>query len=314
MACVVLAFPPVDQGSERMATAITPVHGKDNQSRASARDPVWWAQAALITGLMLVLYAAVLADLANDWWTDPGLSQGLLIPPLALYIGWQRRRITLSTPAESQSRGLVLIGAACLLFLLGKLGAEFFLARVSFVVLLAGLVWTFWGQARLRTLTFPFLLLATMVPLPVIVYNAMAAPLQLFASDVATRLAQALGVTVYRDGNVIYLASLSLGVERACSGLNSLSALMVGSILLGFLNCTRARTRTALFLLSVPLSIAVNVVRVTGTAVLADYKQEFALGFYHTFSGWLVFLIGFAGLCGITKLLCSIFERKKAIA
>jgi exosortase len=179
-------------------------------------------------------------------------------------------------------------------YLLGKLGAEFFLPRISFVILLAGLVWTFWGYKRLRTLTFPLLLLATMVPLPVIFYNAVAAPLQLFASDVATNLAQVLGVAVYRDGNIIHLANISLGVEEACSGLNSLSALMVASLLLGYLVCRKVSARVALFALSIPLSIAVNVLRVTGTAIIADYREEFAMGFYHSFSGWLVFIGGFA--------------------
>ena len=66
-----------------------------------------------------------------------------------------------------------------------------------------------------------------MVPLPAIVFNALSGPLQLFASNVATALAQGLGVAVYRDGNIINLANISLGVDEACSGLNSLSSMMV---------------------------------------------------------------------------------------
>ena len=92
---------------------------------------------------------------------------------------------------------------------------------------------------RWMTLAFPLVLLATMVPLPTLVYSAVSAPLQLFASDVSTNLAQLLGVAVYRDGNIIHLANISLGVEEACSGLNSLSALMVVSLLIGFLICQR---------------------------------------------------------------------------
>ena len=262
---------------------------------------VFWLQALVLIGLIALLYGAVLVDLAHDWWTEPSLSHGLLIPPLVLYIAWMRREQTLAQPAAADNRGLWLVAFACLLYLLGKLGAEFFLPRLSFVILLTGLVWTFWGYMRLRTLAFPLLLLATMVPLPVIFYNAISAPLQLFASDMATSLAQVLGVAVYRDGNVIHLANISLGVAEACSGLNSLSALMVASLLIGFLVCQRPSIRVLLFALSVPLSIAVNVLRVTGTAVIADYYQEFAMGFYHSFSGWLVFIGGFTVLYGIAK-------------
>jgi exosortase len=271
----------------------------------------FWTQAGVLVLLVIALYAAVLADMANDWWTDPTLSQGLLIPPLALYIAWLRRNITFSSPSVPDMRGFLLTAGACLLFILGKLAAEFFLSRISFVILLAGLVWTFWGGLRLKTLTFPFLLLTTMVPLPAIVDSAVTAPLQLFASDVATNVSQSLGVSAYRDGNIIYLAHISLGVERACSGLSSLSALLVGSVLLGFLQCSRPLTRVLLFASSIPISIGVNALRVAGTAVIADYNEKYAMGFYHSFSGWLVFLLGFGLLYLFCMLLCMLLERKR---
>jgi len=292
-----------------MATATKPV--PDTAMGISHRVRAWELLQFVAVGAMVVaLYGVILADMANDWWTDPALSQGLLIGPLSLWIAWMRRGQLLSIPAAPDNRGLFLVCGACLLFLLGRLGAEFFLARISFVILIAALAWTFWGAQRLRTLSLPLLLLATMVPLPVIVYNSVAAPLQLFASDIAANLAQMFGVSIFRDGNILNLAHVSLGVERACSGLNSLSALMVGGILLGFLQCSSAAARTLLFLLTIPLSIAVNVFRVTGTAVLADYHEEFAMGFYHSFSGWLVFVTGFAGLYGIAKLLHRCLDRK----
>jgi exosortase len=291
-----------------MATA-TPATAYPPASRLSG---TFWSQAAVLLSLVIALYATVLADLANDWWTDPTLSQGLLIPPLALYIVWLRRHITLAQPSASEWRGLLLTGSACLIFILGKLAAEFFLSRISFVILLAGLIWTFWGLLRLKTLAFPFLLLATMVPLPAIVDSAVAAPLQLFASDVATNVAQFLGVSAYRDGNIIYLAHISLGVERACSGLSSLSALLVGSVLLGFLQCTRPITRILLLAASIPISIGVNALRVAGTALLADYDEKYAMGFYHSFSGWLVFLLGFGSLYLFCTLLLALLERKRA--
>jgi exosortase len=281
-----------------------------NRAESAVRPVVW--KLGLISILIALLYAEVLADLAHDWWTVESLSYGLLVPPMALYVAWLRRKITLREPAIPDNRGLWLIGSACLTYVIGKLGAEFFLPRISFVILLAGFVWTYWGIARFRTLSFPLILLATMVPLPVIVYNAAAAPLQLFASDVATSTAQALGISVYRDGNIIQLANLSLGVEEACSGLNSLSTLIVGSILLGFLRLTRPATRVALFALSIPLAIGVNVVRVTGTAVIADHYREIAQGFYHAFSGWLVFVLGFGAQYLLTLCLARYCEPRRS--
>jgi exosortase len=263
---------------------------------------ITWLQIAIIVGLIAALYLSVISDLAVEWWTEDASSYGMLVPPMALYIAFQQRHTTLSHPARTDARGLWLLGLACLLFLVGGLAAEFFLSRISFVLLLAGLTWTLWGWPRFRTLLFPFVLLGTMVPLPAIVFTSIAAPLQLFASAIATDLAQFLGVSIYRDGNIIHLATTSLGVAEACSGLNSLSSLLVASLLLGFLEGSSHKGQILLFALAIPLAIAVNVVRVTGTAVLADYQPAYAMGFYHTFSGWLTFVLGFGVLWLVAKL------------
>lgn len=267
-----------------------------------------WLAPSLIIGLLLVLYAGVLKELVHAWMNETGASHGILIPPLAFYIAWMRRDLTLKLPVVPDGNGLWMSALGCVLYLVGRLGAEFFLERISLLVLLTGLIWTFWGSARLKTLLFPLVLLVTMIPIPQLIYGTVAAPLQLFASRVSTDFAQLLGVSVYRDGNVIHLSQTTLGVEEACSGLHSLSALMVGSLLLGFLNYSRVSLRLVLFLSSIPIAIAANVLRVTGTALLADYRAEFAMGFYHSFSGWLIFLVGFGLLLGFMKILQILFR------
>jgi exosortase len=258
--------------------------------------PAEWAQFGVLGALLAALYYSVVPPMVNIWWTDPGYSHGLLIPPLALYIAWLHREELFAQPAQTDERGLWLTAAGCLLYLVGTLGAEFFLTRISLVFLLAGLVWTFWGLRRLRTLAFPLVLLLTMVPLPAIFYNRMAAPLQLFSSGVATSLLQSIGIPVYQDGNIIHLTHTSLGVAEACSGLRSISSLSVLALVLGYLLNPRLGARVTLFLLAIPTAIAVNVLRIVGTALVAEQDPRLAEGFYHSFSGWLVFLIGFGGL------------------
>lgn len=246
--------------------------------------------------------------MAREWWSDPTWSQGMLLPPLAFYLAWVQRHQTLARRAQPDARGLAVTAFACLTFILGNLASEFFLMRLSSVILLTGIAWTFWGLPRLRTLTLPILLLATMVPLPTIVYNSIAAPLQLFVSGVSSSLAQQMGIAVFRDGNIIQLANVSLGVADACSGISSLSALTVGSILLGYLVCSSRLCRVAVVLIAIPLAVCVNIVRVTGTAVLADHNQELAMGLFHSFSGWLVFVIGFSLLYLFARLLHRVWD------
>lgn len=268
-----------------------------------------WLLWAAVLALLVALYGGTSLDLAKDWWNDPNASHGLLVPPLAAYVAWQRRQLTLSLPVKPDLGGVFWIAAGCLIFLVGKLGAEFFLSRISLVIVLAGFVYTFWGRARLRTLAFPLLLLGTMVPMPVILYNSLAQPLQLFASFTATRLAQIFGVAVYQDGNVIQLATTTLGVEEACSGLRSMSALVIMALLLGFTMCRRYLVRILLLALALPIAIFVNVVRVSGTAILADYNADLAMGYYHGFSGWVIFLLGIALVYAACHLLRRFMER-----
>lgn len=268
-----------------------------------------WLQIGVIATLVSLLFGDVLVRMAHDWFANPAWSQGVLLPPLALYIAWLHRDQTLSISSECDIYGLLLTAFACLTFLAGKLASEEFATRISFVILLAGVIWTFWGRRRLRTLTYPILLLASMVPLPALLYNSFAAPLQLLASDLGARLAQAVGISMFRDGNIIELANVSLGVEEACSGLNSLAALCVSGLLFGYITCSGLTWRIVVFLVAIPLAIVINAVRVAGTAILADQNQVFAMGFYHLFSGWLVFLAGATILYLTARLLHAIAER-----
>jgi hypothetical protein len=131
-----------------MGAAIAP----DIRKPAVTGEPnprIPWVQIALMTGIIGLLYGWTLVDLASDWWNYPHLTQGLLIPPLAVWIAWLQRGVTFGHPVAPDRRGIWLVAAACFLYLLGKAGAEFFLMRISFVILLAGIAWSFWGRARL---------------------------------------------------------------------------------------------------------------------------------------------------------------------
>lgn len=255
-----------------------------------------WFRRALICALLVWLYWSVVPAMVVDWWTEEGYSYGFLIPPIAAYLAWIRRHAIAQEADVRDSRGVYVVFLGCLVYLLGILSLEYFLSRISLVIILTGLIWTLWGMPRLKLLAFPLLLLATMVPLPTIVYYQLTTPLQLLASSVATTIMQSCGVAVYRDGNVLQLATTSLGVAEACSGLRSASALAVSALFVGYLECRRLRNRVAVLLLALPLSVALNVLRVTGTALLAEGNPDMATGFYHLFTGWLVYITGFAAL------------------
>ena len=252
-----------------------------------------WGPIGLVAAFLVALYWDVIPPMVEVWMTDEGYSHGILVPPLALYVAWLHKDEIFALPAQQDPRGVFLTLFGCLTFLIGRLGAEFFLTRMSLVIILAGLTLTFWGAARFAKLLFAFFLLATMVPLPAIIYNRLAAPLQLFASWVSAATLEMMGIPVFRDGNILNLAQISLGVAEACSGLRSISSLTVLSLVVGYFVNKTVPVRVLLFFLAFPTAIAVNVLRIVVTALAAREDAALARGLFHSFSGWVVFLLGF---------------------
>jgi exosortase len=141
-----------------------------------------------------------------------------------------------------------------------------------------------------------------MIPLPAIVFNQIAFPLQLLASRAGEWALQTARIPVLREGNVIVLATTTLEVAEACSGIRSLVTLLTLALVLGYFTDRRTWFRTVVALAAVPVAIVANGVRVAGTGIAAHaYGPAAAMGFFHTFSGWLVFVVAFALLLGIQR-------------
>jgi exosortase A len=262
----------------------------------SKRSGTLIALVAAIASLAFV-YWAVIAKLFHDWATDDNYSHGFLIAPIALYFAWERRgRLMAASPAPSVL-GLLMIAGSLALLVAGTLGAELFVTRISLIGALAGTVLFVLGSGHLRALAFPLGFLLLMVPLPAILFNQIAFPLQLLASRVGEVALSSLDIPVLREGNVIVLSTTSLEVAEACSGIRSLISLLTLGIVFGYFVDPRPMVRTAIALATVPVAILANGLRVAGTGVAAHhYGAGVADGFFHTFSGWLVFIVAFAML------------------
>jgi exosortase len=269
----------------------------------------WAAIAALAVGGAW-LYWAVVPRLVRQWASDDDYTHGFLILPLALYFVWNDRERLANLRIRPRLLGAGLLALGLAMLVVGTAGAELFLQRSSIVFVLSGLVWLILGTAWLRALAFPLAFLLFMVPLPAIVMNAVAFPLQLFAAQTATFCLQAASIPVLREGNVITLADTTLEVAEACSGIRSLQALLALGAVYGYFTQRAAWKRWALLLLSIPIAIAANAFRVSGTGFLAHYfGSDMAQGFYHSFAGWLVFLVAFVLLLACGALLGRFPDR-----
>ncbi len=258
------------------------------------------------------LYWPVLKALAVQWYDDPDYSHGFLVPLISAYFVWERREKLLALPVVPSLWGIGVLGFGLIMLLIGSVGVELYTQRTSLIMVLAGLVLLVLGREFLRVLVFPFVFLLFMVPLPAIVVNAVSFPLQMFAAKTAAFCLFNLGIPVLREGNVIMLASTTLEVAEACSGIRSLQALLALGTVYAYFTQTVMWKRWALVLLSIPIAIAANAFRVSGTGVLAHYFGiEAAEGFYHTFSGWLIFVVAFALLLACGAVLSKIGLRSQ---
>ena len=269
---------------------------------------------ALVLGSFGLLYWPVVTRLWQDWANDDNYSHGFLIIPLAAYFVWERLPKLNQLTFRPSNLGLIALVGGLMTLLAGMLGAELFLTRVSLLVVLSGGVLYLLGWQALRVLTFPLAFLILMIPIPAIIFNQIAFPLQLVASRAGEMTLSALSIPVLREGNVIILAHTTLEVAEACSGIRSLISLLTLGIVYGYFTDPRGGVRAAIALATVPIAIVANAARVAGTGVAAHYYGSAAAqGFFHTFSGWLVFVVALALLFLLTRALLRMIPPPPAV-
>lgn len=270
------------------------------------------AAIALLVVLLVVIYYRIGIKLVTDWYDIADYSHGFLVPFFSAFILWDKRFAIREIPWRPTWAGIPTILFGIVLLIFGVYGAELFLSRVSFVVIVAGLVWTFFGKAMLREVRLPLAVLLLAIPFPEIIFNQITFPLQLFASRVASGILPVLGVPVFREGNVIQLPVMKLEVAQACSGIRSLMSLFTLAVFYGyFLEKTTAR-RWVLALASIPIAVAANALRIVGTGLCVQYwdpaKGE---GFFHEFSGWVMFVISLTFLYLVHRVMLLVWPVRK---
>ena len=258
-------------------------------TQEAAGLPVWcWGVLSL---LLAVLYARTAIKLVNDWYMIPDFAHGFLIPFFCGYVVWEKREAIRTAPIRPSWAGLSLVVLGLIVYIAGVYGAELFLARLSGLILAAGIIWTLAGLPMLRVVQFPLLVLLLAIPFPAVIFNQITFPLQLLASRLASSILPLMNVPVLREGNVIELPMMKLEVAEACSGIRSLMSLFTVAVIYGYLLEPSVWRRTLLALASIPIAVAANALRIVGTGLCVQFwDPEKAMGFFHEFSGWLMFL------------------------
>lgn len=253
-----------------------------------------WLKAAIVFSLWSITFIPVYPGLWHTWMHNSNNSHGLLVPIISAFLIWIKRdQLTKIRPANS-NWGAVILAVSLFLYILALAGHMAVVQRAMIVFSLVGLVLLNFGTAVFSIVAFPLLYLIFMVPVPVSIYSLVAFPLQLFATEISHFLIDIVSIPVLQEGNMLYFAQTQLEVAEACSGLRSMMAFVMLSVLFAYLLDKGWWRRFFLVLSAIPLAILANIVRVTGTGVLAHfYGSQIARGFLHEFSGLAVFAFGF---------------------
>jgi exosortase len=279
---------------------------------AERRMPFW--QAAVLAALLLWVYLPTLSRLVSQWWNDPNFSHGFFVPIFSAFVIWQERSRFAVVRVKPSWWGLLFLGAGLCILILGQMGAEIFLSRVSMLIVLAGLIVLFLGWNFFRELLFPWALLFLMIPIPAIVFNQITFPLQILASKVASTVLPWMGVPVLREGNIINLPAMALEVAEACSGIRSLISLLTLAVIYGYLMEQKNSIRVLLVVAAIPIAVAANSFRIVGTGLLVQYWDPAkAQGFFHEFSGWLIFVISLLLLYVLHRVLRIFWNEEGAL-
>ncbi|MDX1765035.1 MAG: exosortase/archaeosortase family protein [bacterium] len=259
---------------------------------------------ALALPLLGILYAPQFPSLWATWKADPNYGHGMLVPLLAAFLVFLKRREISRIEPDPSSLGLLVVLLGVIQYLVGVVANELFTTRSSLIVVILGMLLTLWGKRGARTLLLPVLYLIFMIPLPYIVYNAVAFPMKLFATQWSVFFLDLLRISAYREGNIIHLPNTTLEVANACSGLRSLMSLITFGVVFAYVAQKTKLTRAILIAAILPIAIVANIIRIIVTALLAHYKgPETADGFLHDASGAIVYTVATLMVFGVNEVL-----------
>jgi len=291
-----------------MVHSIASHHARHREPpQASQTGRVWDSRTGVVLSVLALLivttwsYWPTMADLFSVWQSDDDYSAGQLVPLVTVFLIWRERRgLRQCLGVPCWWGGIALLSLAEIGRIYGFLSFRSTPGRYSLVLTLAGLVLMVAGRQVFRRVLWILLFSLLMVPLPSIVHNLIAGPLQRVATMGSVFFLEAVGVSVSQQGNVVMLnGNTPLAVAEACSGLRMLMAFIIVAAFIAYMVKRPRWQKGVLLLSSIPVAVVGNMVRIFATAMLMLYvSAEVAQKFFHDFAGYVMMPIAVLLLFG----------------
>ena len=244
---------------------------------------------------MLFGYRLLLLQHAPSVFSDAleDMSYGWYVPVFSLYVVWSERKKILESVGDPSVWGLLLLLPFAFAGFLGARGTQVRLEIVGFVGMLVALVWAMFGAKTMRQTLFPALFLLFCLPLHTYL-DLVTIHLRLLAVSIATETLQGCGVDLVRQGTMMAspTGAFAIDIAEPCSGMRSLFAMMALTAGYAYFTQPTWLRRGLLFALALPIAVLGNVARILSiVAIAATCSSDFATGFYHDYSGYVIFLV-----------------------
>lgn len=260
--------------------------GIGSRMPASWRAPI--GQLALTWGALIVLATREWGEMIHQWWNIDTYNHILFVPPIVIWLVMLRMEGLARIQPRAWLPGVILIGAALSLWLVGRATEINLIAHAGAVAALQASVFAILGLRVGLYLLLPVGYMAFLVPFG----DEIIPTLQMVTAEITIALTHFSGVPASIDGIHIYTPVGLFIVAEACSGVKFLIAMVALGVLVSFTSFERWYKRIMFLLGGVIVSILANGVRAWGTIYIAQSQGvEFAEGFDHIFYGWIFFAI-----------------------
>ena len=245
-------------------------------------------QIAVLGVLLTIAFWPILVSMYGSWFdVNAYMEHGLLVVPAAAYMAWTNRTKLIQVPHSPSISGVLLLFLGALLATLGIAAHWVWVGRMAFLVSLIGCIAAVYGLRMVRELAYPLFTLIFMVAPPTFVYERVTLSLQLLASRFGELSLEALGYSVVREGNILELVGSKLSIEEACSGLRSLLSITFMCALYNYFFVKGNSMRALILLMSIPIAIIANIVRIIASGVASQYNKELLHGEWHDAFGYV---------------------------
>jgi exosortase len=260
-----------------------------------------WSEAALLAISAGGIAAPLLWHLSCFWQIDPQYSYGWSVPLLSIYLAWRGWK---SRPAvEPPPTGTTICLAAALLllsvgWLIREATPDWSVVSWSLAFLTVGslalLVTIAGGLSVACHFLFPICFILTAVPWPHGLEVAIVQNLMKYVAAAAAECANWMGIAALAKGNLVQLTNGYIGIPEACSGIRSLQAILMMSLVLGELLRCSALKRGLFIFLGLAIATICNVVRTVVLVAVASSSGVDALSAWHEPTDLAVLVAAFA--------------------